>query len=50
MKEIESCFKGNLDLGSRFEEWNGRFVHVEKLMDIYKDDMKQYIMKIETNE
>ena len=50
MKEIESCFKGNLDLGSRFEEWNGRFVHVEKLMDIYRDDMKQYIMKIETNE
>ena len=50
MKEIESCFKGNLDLGSKFEEWSGRFGHVEKLMDIYKDDMKQYIMKIETNE
>ena len=50
MKEIETCFKGNLDLGSKFEEWNGRFVHVEKLMDIYKDEMKQYIMKIATNE
>ena len=50
MNEIKSCFKSTLDLGNKFEEWNSRFVNVEQMMQIHKDEMQQCLVKIETNE
>ena len=50
MKEIEKCFKGNIELGSKFEQWDGRFVHVEQVMQVYKAELNEYIGKIQTNE